>query len=155
MIHVAQDPNGGPSAIALSGTGTTPLTAVPASIAFGTVVDGHSSVNRTVTVYNYGGAAATLGESVIGSNSADFTVDGGTCGATLAGSGAHCTYTLKFTPSIVGGESATLGASAVGRRCQPAQRESDGNRQLVRIDCDEMTAWSDLGSPRQFPFLGL
>jgi|GEM_PF-6614503 hypothetical protein len=42
------------------------------------------------------------------------------CGrAILAGSGAHCTYLLKFTPSIVGAESATLGVSAGGDGASP------------------------------------
>lgn len=92
---------------------------VPASIAFGTIAGGHSSLNKNVTVTNYGGAAVSLNKSVTGTNSADFTVEGGTCGATLAGGNAHCTYTLKFTPSIVGGESATLGVSAVGDAASP------------------------------------
>jgi hypothetical protein len=117
-IMVAQDPNGGPPAVALSGTGLVPIRVVPASIALGTVADGHSSVNRTVTVINDGGAAS-LSELVSGPNSGDFTVTGGTCGATLAGAGASCTYTLKFTPSIVGAESATLGVSAAGDAASP------------------------------------
>jgi hypothetical protein len=118
-IRVAQDPNGGPPAVALSGTGLTPLRVVPTSLAFGTIASGHSSTNKTVTITNSGDATATLSETINGTNPADFIVDGGTCGATLAGGGAHCTYTLKFTPSIVGGESATLGVSAVGDAASP------------------------------------
>ncbi len=73
-----------------------------------------------MTVTNSGGATVTLSESVTGPNSGDIIpVAGGTCGATLAGGGAHCTYLLKFTPSIVGDESATLGVSAVGDAASP------------------------------------
>jgi hypothetical protein len=118
-IFVAEDPNGGPAAIALSGTGVTPVRVVPASIAFGTVAGGHSSPNRTVTVINDGGAAVSLSESVGGANFADFAVTGGTCGSSLSGAGASCTYTLKFTPSIDGAESATIGVSAVGDAASP------------------------------------
>jgi Bacterial Ig-like domain len=118
-IAVAEDPNGGPAAIDLSGTGLVPVRVVPASIAFGSVADGHSSTNRTVTVINDGGAAVTLSENVSGANPGDFTVTGGTCGSTLAGSGASCTYTLKFTPSTSGSESATLGVSATGDASSP------------------------------------
>jgi hypothetical protein len=118
-IGVAEDPNGGPPAIGLSGTGVTPVKVVPASIAFGTVAGGHSSVNKTLTVYNYGGAAVTLSDSVTGPNASDFMPAGGTCGTTLAGGGAHCTYLLKFKPSTVGSESATLGVSAVGDAASP------------------------------------
>jgi len=41
-------------------------------------------VNKTVTVYNYGGATLTISESVSGPNATDFVPAGGTCGATLA-----------------------------------------------------------------------
>lgn len=44
---------------------------------------------------------------------------GGTCESTLAGGSAHCTYTLKFTPSIVGAKSARLGVSATGDSASP------------------------------------
>jgi hypothetical protein len=114
-VGVAEDPNGGMT-IPLSGTGVTPLTALPASLAFGTVASGHSSLNKTVTVTNRGSATLTISESISGG--ADFAVTGGTCGATLAGN-AHCTYLLKFTPSFVGGEVATLGVSAAGDPASP------------------------------------
>jgi outer membrane protein assembly factor BamB len=112
-IAVAEDPNGGPPAVSLAGTGVTPLKVTPATISFGTVKVG-KSLTKTVTVTNNGGAAVSLSESISGTNFADFAVTGGTCGAPLAGGGAHCTYTLKFTPSIVGPESATLAVTAVG-----------------------------------------
>jgi hypothetical protein len=118
-IGVAEDPNGGPPAVALSGTGMVPVRVVPASIAFGTIASGHSSPNRTVTVINDGGAAVSLSESVGGANPGDFAVTGGTCGATLAGSGASCTYTMKFTPSIGGPESATLAVTAAVDAASP------------------------------------
>ncbi len=118
-VGVMEDPNGGPPAVNLSGSGLVPIRVVPASVAFGTVADGHSSTNRTVTVINDGGAAVTLSELVGGTNAGDFTVTGGTCGSTLAGGGTSCTYTLKFTPSAFGSESATLGVSAVGDAASP------------------------------------
>jgi len=118
-IGVAEDPNGGPATVGLSGTGVTPIKALPASIAFGTVASGHSSTNKTVTITNSGGATVMLSESVTGTNAGDFiSVVSGTCGTTLAG-GAHCTYLLKFTPSAVGGESATLGVTAGGDAASP------------------------------------
>ncbi len=118
-IGVAEDPNGGPPAVGLSGTGLVPLRVVPASIAFGTVAGGHSSINRTVTVINSGGGSVSLSESVTGANFADFAVTGGTCNGTLAGGGASCTYLLKFAPSIVGAESATLGVTAASDAASP------------------------------------
>ena len=120
-IGVLEDPNGGPAAVALSGTGLVPVRVVPASVAFGTIASGHSSPNRTVTVINDGGAAVPLSKSItiIKGNSGDFAVTGGTCGTSLGGGGASCTYLLTFTPSIVGAESATLGVRAVGDGASP------------------------------------
>jgi hypothetical protein len=82
-------------------------------------MNGQSSVNKTVTVTNNGTTALTISESVAGANPTDFAVTGGTCVATLSGGGAHCTYLVKFTPSIVGAESATIGVSAVGDAASP------------------------------------
>jgi hypothetical protein len=70
-------------------------------------------------VINDGGAAVSLSKSVSGANPGDFAVTGGTCGSMLAGGGASCTYLLKFTPSIVGGESAALGVSAASDAASP------------------------------------
>ncbi len=118
-IGVAEDPNGGPAAVALSGTGLTPLKVTPPTISFNTVTQNTTSKPKTVTVTNNGGAAVSLSESVGGSNLADFAVTGGTCGATLAGGGASCTYTITFTPSTTGLESATLAVSAGGDTASP------------------------------------
>ncbi len=106
----------GPYTVSLSGTGVTPLEVTPASLAFGTVKGGKTSAAKTVVVVNLGGATISLSESISGPS--DFAVTGGTCSGTLAG-GTSCTYLLKFTPSIVGAESATLGVSAVGDAASP------------------------------------
>jgi uncharacterized repeat protein (TIGR03803 family) len=117
-VGVAEDPNGGPPAVTLSGTGLSPLKVTPASSSFGTEADGHTSTARTITVTNDGGAAISLSENVGGTNPGDFAVTGGTCGASLAG-GTSCTYQLKFTASIVGAESATLAVSGAGDTASP------------------------------------
>ncbi len=111
----------GPYTVSFGGTGVTPLKVTPACIAFGTIPSGHSSPTKTVTVTNSGTVMLTISKSVtvITGNSGDFAVTGGTCGATLAGGGAHCTYQLKFTPSILGAVSATLRITAVGDSSSP------------------------------------
>ena len=87
-VGVAEDPNGGPPAVTLTGTGLVPVKALPAagSPSAQSRTD-HSSTAETVTVYNYGGAAVSLSENISGTNPADFAVTGGTCGPTLAGGG--------------------------------------------------------------------
>ena len=104
----------------------TPLKVVPAGIAFGMIAGGHSSLNRTVTVYNYGGAAVSLSESITGTNAGDFAVTGGTCGSTLAGGSAHCTYHAEVHAEHRRRRERDAGGQR-GRRCgQPAQREPHG-----------------------------
>jgi hypothetical protein len=71
--------------------------------------------------------AASISEGITGTNSSDFAVTGGTCltlaaekgGGLLLNGDTSCTYTLKFTPSIDGPESATFGVSAVGDAASP------------------------------------
>ncbi len=117
-VGVAEDPNGGPPAVTMTGVGIANLRVTPASSAFGTVANGKSSTARTITVANLGGAAISLSEGLSGTNAGDFAVTGGTCGPSLAG-GKSCTYLLKFTPSIDGAESATLAVSGSGDASSP------------------------------------
>ena len=116
-VGVAEDPNGGMT-IPLSGTGVTPLTALPASLAFGSVASGHSSVEQVGHGDQRGQRDADDKRERQRRQRGGLYPAGGTCGANLAG-GAHCTYLLKFTPSIVGSESATLGVSASGDAASP------------------------------------
>ena len=122
-IAVAEDPNGGPPAVGLSGTGATPLKVAPAAISFGTVTENTTSKPKTVTVTNLGGAAVSLSESVGGTNRGDFAVTGGTCGADAGGRRRilhlHADVHAEHGDS---GERDAWGQRV--RRCgQPAQRE--------------------------------
>ncbi len=108
----------GPYTVSFSGTGVTPLNVTPVSLAFGTVKGGKTSAAKTVTVINSGSATLAINESISGTNAADFAVTGGTCSGAL-GAKASRSYTMKFTPSIVGAESATFGVSAIGDPASP------------------------------------
>ncbi len=108
----------GPYTVSFSGTGVTPLNVTPVSLAFGTVKGGKTSAAKTVTVINSGSATLAINESISGTNAADFAVTGGTCSGAL-GAKASRSYTMKFTPSIVGAERATFGVSAIGDPASP------------------------------------
>jgi hypothetical protein len=97
--------NEGSFPVALSGTGQgTSLT--PASLSFGTV-SRNSSKTLTETLKNAGTTTlTTISANVTGTNAADFKFTT-TCGTSLA-SGASCTYSVTFKPTIVGAESASL-----------------------------------------------
>jgi len=102
--------------VQMAGTGsaapTASLATAPAGGAFGSITVGQSSAALPVTLTNSGAAAAT-GLAFNNSNAAEFAVSGNTCGATL-NAGASCAFSLKYTPSAVGADSATLTISATG-----------------------------------------
>ena len=88
-----------PSAVQLvnvSGTGKTPLTFSPASLAFGTVTVGTTSAAKTVTLTN--NQSTTLNISFSASGDYAAVGSGATpCGTTLAG-GKTCTMSVTFSP---------------------------------------------------------
>jgi alpha-L-arabinofuranosidase len=103
-----------PYAVTLSTGPTIPATVAPASIAYGTLKTSSKTLNATVT--NLSGFSLPLTESFSGANSGDFTLAGGTCGATAA---AHssCTIAVKFTPT--GGGSTESASIAVNLASDP------------------------------------
>ncbi|HUO04931.1 MAG TPA: choice-of-anchor D domain-containing protein [Candidatus Binataceae bacterium] len=97
--------------VALSGTGTAAVTVSPSSLAFGNVKSG-SKKSKPVTVKNsHLSATISLSESISGTNQADFAVSTTTCGSTLAAK-KSCKYTVTFTPTQGGSESATFRVTA-------------------------------------------
>lgn len=83
------------------------VTVSPSAILFGTVTDGSSSSQQTVTLSNNSSGPLTLSSvTITGANASDFAQNSG-CNSPL-GAGASCTVSLTATPSQLGGESATL-----------------------------------------------
>jgi trimeric autotransporter adhesin len=106
-VQIAHNATGGSSTITLNGTGTQSLIGSSASsLAFGDVQIGFSSA-RSVTISNSGSAPLNFTSDpraaarITGSNSADFSITGGTCqqSTALAASGGICTLNLAFTPA--------------------------------------------------------
>jgi hypothetical protein len=82
-----------PQLIKLTGTGEIPLKFSPTSLTFASTAVGNTS-NATVTVTNNQAAAISLNPTA----TADYSVTGGSCGASLGG-GASCTMTVTFAPA--------------------------------------------------------
>jgi uncharacterized repeat protein (TIGR03803 family) len=95
--------------IALSGTSTVQIAISPASIGFGAVAAGSTSVNHTLTIENRQASATSLAIAIGGANRSDFVFNGGTCTTSLKAFGS-CSVILDFTPSAPAGkaESAAL-----------------------------------------------
>lgn len=99
-LTVVDNAANSPQVVSFTGTGTTPLTFTPASLAFGTVTVGSTSAAKTLTLTNNLSTSLNLGFSATG----DYSVSGsGTkpCGATLAGK-ATCTLSATFQPTANG-----------------------------------------------------
>jgi hypothetical protein len=85
-----------PQLVKLTGTGLIPLTFSPTSLTFPSTAVGQTSA-MTVTVTNKQATTISLSPTA----SADYSITGGTCGASLAG-GSSCTITVTFAPQYKG-----------------------------------------------------
>lgn len=94
--------------VALSGTGVAAsATLLPTPLAFGNVPVHTTSDPLTATLTNTGIGSLTIsGVSIAGSGAASFA-QGNDCVNPLP-SGGSCTFTVRFSPTVTGGRSATL-----------------------------------------------
>jgi hypothetical protein len=94
----------------LDGSGISPvqLAFAPTSLAFGSVAQGQTSAQQSVTLTNSGSLAAQLKTPTI---TGDFAIAGNHCSNTLAAA-AGCTMQITFSPTATGSRTGTLTASA-------------------------------------------
>lgn len=93
-----------PQTVALSGTGTAPVTLSTNSISFNNTVVGQTSTSRSVTLTNQQTSALSFASIV---TSAGFSIASNTCGASIA-AGANCAIGVTFSPTAVGSATGTL-----------------------------------------------
>jgi hypothetical protein len=99
-ITVVDTAANSPQVISLSGTGATPLTLSPATMAFGSVAVGATSAAKTATVTN--NETTTLNFTFAASGNYAAVGSGATpCGTSL-GAGKSCTVSVTFTPTANG-----------------------------------------------------
>lgn len=104
---------GGTAVAAFSGSAATaPALAIsPATQNFGSIVKGQTSSTVAINVANTGGSpTGTLTAAVSGTAASSFAIVTTTCNGVLAGF-STCQVTLRYTPAIIGAESATLTVS--------------------------------------------
>jgi hypothetical protein len=89
------------------------LSAVPASLTFGTVTPPATSAPQAVIVTNSGTANAT-GLTRSNSNAAEFLASGSCTTVTSLAIGASCTLTVSYKPSAAGADSATYTLNGSG-----------------------------------------
>ncbi len=103
------DAPGSPQSIPLNGTapGASALL-TPASLTFGNQTEGSTSTPWTVNLTNNSSTTLSIASrSIGGADAAAFSIQGQTCGATLAGN-SSCSYSITFTPSGVRSFAATF-----------------------------------------------
>jgi hypothetical protein len=107
-LTLSDDAVTSPQLVTLTGTGVAPLSFSPASLSFASVAVGSSST-KTVTVSNK--QSTTISLSPVAS--ADYSITGGTCGASLA-AGASCRLSVTFAPPSSGLIDGTLAIATNG-----------------------------------------
>jgi parallel beta-helix repeat protein/YD repeat-containing protein len=106
-LSINDNASGSPHTVSLSGTGTA-VTLSSSALNFSPQLVSTTSVGRTVTVTNHSTTTLNFtGITIAGANAGDFIIASKTCGSSLAGN-TTCTVTVKFRPSLIGPESATL-----------------------------------------------
>jgi hypothetical protein len=88
-----------PQTVALTGTGSLPISFSPATLSFGTVTVGHTSSSKTVALTN--NETSTLSFSFATSGNYAVSTSGTTCGSSLA-SKAKCNVAITFSPTANG-----------------------------------------------------
>ncbi len=108
-LMISDNATTSPQHSALSGIGIADMSLSKTSLAFGSVKFGVKS-SELLSLINHQTQPISLSEKFTGANAGDFTVSGGTCGATLAASSV-CSIIVTFTPEALGTESAMLTVS--------------------------------------------
>ena len=108
---------GGPgelASVALTGTGA-PITLLPTTEDFGTVVVGTGSVPTTFTLTNQGGTpTGTITMSVLGADQEEFATQNDHCSGMALGPSKSCTVDVAFTAAGMGEKTAMLTATIAG-----------------------------------------
>ena len=96
----------GTQTVAVSGSGTSPVTFSASSLSFGSLAVGSTSAAKTVTVTNRLSTALSFAGISVAAGG-PFAIASNTCGTGVA-AGANCVVGVTFTPSATGAASGTL-----------------------------------------------
>lgn len=103
-------PTGASPGAFLSPGGTAQLTVTPSSLGFGTIQQGRSTPDQSVTISDPGTAPVTIDSvELTGADAGAFTITSSTCGGGATVSpGSTCQMSVRFTPNGLRAESASL-----------------------------------------------
>ena len=129
----------------VSGGGTPNVSLAPSSVAFGNVLVGSTSPNRTVTLTNTGSATLTITQPIAltGTNPADFNISNNCSNAVLAG--GSCSIVVSCTPASAASFSANISVTD----------NAAGSPQTVPLTCTGTTAAAGISfAPTSITFPG-
>ena len=113
-ITITDDAGNSPQIIPVNGTATTATPTKPivslssTNVVFGTITQGASSAQQSVTVSNAGGAALHISSVTLGGASpSDFSLTNG-CTASSYAVNASCTLSISFAPLLTGSRAASI-----------------------------------------------
>jgi phospholipase C len=106
-LTVTDNASDSPQKVTLSGTGLSPVTVAPTSLAFASQPLNTTSAARTVVLTN--DLSSSFSFSSV-SASGDFAVASNTCDGTIAGRG-ECSIGVTFTPTVAGSNTGVLTVS--------------------------------------------
>src|SRR5712692_5076596 len=115
-LSITDNARNSPQAVALSGTGTPPVTFSPASVSFGSVVVGSSSGTTNVQLTNSGSSTLNITSiTLTGTDTTQFALVAPTSGspacsfgASSITAGSSCFFGVKFAPTSTGAKSASV-----------------------------------------------
>jgi hypothetical protein len=106
-LSVSDSAPGSPQIVALSGTGVSAVTLLPAGLSFPLQINTTSGAPQSIQVTNNQTVTLNISSIAIsGTNAASFSQIN-TCGTALT-AGSSCTITVTFTPNTTGANSATI-----------------------------------------------
>lgn len=151
-LTVASNSSSSPQSVALSGTGSVPVTVSPTSLTFASKLVGTTSAPKTIALTNHLNTALAV-SSVAASG--DFAVVSNGCGSSV-GAGSQCTIGVTFTPSSVGLRSGelTINYGAFGSPAQLALSGTGNDTGLTSIAVTPANPSIAAGLTQQFAATG-
>ena len=105
-VNVSDSGSNSPQTVALTGSGSLPLTLSPSALNFGTQTVGTTSAPKNITVTNHEKVTVTFSSiAVTGTESSEFSQ---TNNCSSLSPGQMCTVAVTFTPSATGTQTASL-----------------------------------------------
>ncbi len=151
-LMITDDASSSPQSVALTGTGTVPVSVSPTSLGFPSLVVGTTSAAKTISLINHLNTELFISSIT---TSGDFAVASNTCGPGI-GAGLQCSVGVTFTPTALGSRVGTLtiNDSAIGSPTLVALSGTGNDSGLTSITVTPASPSIATGTTQQFKATG-